>query len=106
MGGALIVNRSPVTLGDVTPIARLTAEAGVVVVPVASPIQNINDLAAALKKDPVKVSWAGGLAGGIDHVIAALIAKAVGVDIFPTYNEGNTPAVTSDDLPEPDGPIT
>jgi putative tricarboxylic transport membrane protein len=80
MVGALAVHRSPVTLGDVTPIARLTGEAGVVVVPAASPIQNINDLAEALKKDPVKVSWAGGLAGGIDHVIVALIAKAMGVD--------------------------
>ena len=81
MVGALIVNRSTVSLGDVTPIARLTAEADVVVVPAGSPIQNINDLLAALKKDPVKVSWAGGLAGGIDHVTAALIAKAAGVDL-------------------------
>ena len=81
MVGALIVNRSTVSLGDVTPIARLTAEADVVVVPAGSPIQNINDLMAALKKDPVKVSWAGGLAGGIDHVTAALIAKAAGVDL-------------------------
>ena len=81
MVGALIINRSPVSLNDVTPIARLTAEAGVVVVPAASPIQDINDLVAALKKDPVKVSWAGGLAGGIDHVAAALISKAAGVDM-------------------------
>jgi putative tricarboxylic transport membrane protein len=81
MVGALIINRSSVSLDDVTPIARLTAEAGVVVVPAASSIQNINDLVAALKKDPVKISWAGGLAGGIDHVAAALIAKAAGVDM-------------------------
>ena len=81
MVGTLVTNRSPVSLADVTPIARLTSEAGVVVVPAASPIQNVNDLVAALKKDPVKVSWAGGLAGGIDHVIAALIAKAAGIDI-------------------------
>ena len=33
MVGAAIANKSPVTMKDVTPIARLTEEAGVVVVP-------------------------------------------------------------------------
>ena len=35
---------------------------------------------AKLKADPGSVSWAGGSAGGVDHITAGLIAKAAGVD--------------------------
>ena len=34
----------------------------------------------ALKADPGAVSWAGGSAGGTDHIAVGLIAKAAGVD--------------------------
>jgi putative tricarboxylic transport membrane protein len=80
MVGAGIANKSPMTIVDVTPIARLTGEALVVVVPAASPFQNMGDLVAALKADPKKVSWAGGSAGGADHILVGQIAKANGVD--------------------------
>ncbi len=80
MVGAILTNKAPVTLNDVTPIARLTGEFEAIVVPASSPIQNINDLVAQLKKDPGSVSWGGGSAGGTDHITAGLIAKAAGVD--------------------------
>jgi len=80
MVGALAMNKSPVTLDQVTPIARLTEETQVVVVPAASPIKTAQDLAAALKSDIAKVTFAGGSAGGVDHVMAALLAGAVGAD--------------------------
>lgn len=80
MVGALITNKSPVTLDQVTPIARLTSETEAIVVPASSPIKNAKDLEAALKADPGKVSWAGGSAGGADHIAVGLFAKAVGVD--------------------------
>ena len=35
---------------------------------------------AALKADPGAVSWAGGSAGGTDHIAVGLIAQAAGVD--------------------------
>jgi putative tricarboxylic transport membrane protein len=35
---------------------------------------------AKLKADPGAVSWAGGSAGGTDHITAGLFAKTVGVD--------------------------
>jgi putative tricarboxylic transport membrane protein len=35
---------------------------------------------AALKKDPGGVTWAGGSAGGVDHIAVGLTAKAAGVD--------------------------
>lgn len=80
MVGAILTNNSPVSLADVTPIARLTGEYEAIVVPAASPIQNIGELVEALKADPGKVTWAGGSAGGTDHIAVGLLAKAAGVD--------------------------
>lgn len=80
MVGAILTNNSPVSLENVTPIARLTGEYEAVVVPAASPYQTLADLIADLKKDPGAVSWAGGSAGGTDHIAVGLIAEAAGVD--------------------------
>lgn len=80
MMGAIIANKTPFNLTNVTPIARLTGEAEVIVVPKESPLKTLKDLAAALKADVAKVTWAGGSAGGTDHIIAALVAQAVGAD--------------------------
>ena len=80
MVGALLLNKSPVSLEQVTPIARLTEEIEIVVVPANSPIKNAKDLAAAVKENVAKVTWAGGSAGGVDQITAALFAQAVGAD--------------------------
>ena len=80
MVGAVLTNKSPVTLDAVTPIARLTADSLVVVVPANSPHKTVKDLAAALKADTSKVVWAGGSAGGADHILAGLLAKAAAGD--------------------------
>src|SRR5829696_339659 len=80
MVGALLMNKSPVTLEQVTPIARLTEETQVMVVPANSQIKNAKDLAEAVKKDVAKVTFAGGSAGGVDHIMAALFAGGVGAD--------------------------
>jgi putative tricarboxylic transport membrane protein len=80
MVGAILTNRSPVNLDQVTPIARLTQETQVMVVPANSPIKTAKDLAEAVKKDVSKVTFAGGSAGGVDHIMAALFAGAAGAD--------------------------
>lgn len=80
MVGATIRNKSPVTLADVTPIARLTSEWQAVAVTPESKIKSMKDLVAALKANVGAVSWGGGSAGGTDHITAALLAKAAGVD--------------------------
>lgn len=80
MVGAILTNKSPVTLKDVTPIARLTGEYEAIVVPASSPLKTMGDLVEMLKKDPGSVSWGGGSAGGTDHIAVGLIAKAAGVD--------------------------
>ncbi len=80
MIGGIELNESPVNLTQVTPIARLTTEYEVVVVPADSPYQTIGDLMDAFKADPGAVSWAGGSAGGTDHFMVGLMAQAVGID--------------------------
>jgi putative tricarboxylic transport membrane protein len=80
MVGAILLNKSPVSLSQVTPIAKLTEETQVMVVPANSPIKTAKDLSEAVKKDVAKVTFAGGSAGGVDHIMAALFAGAVGAD--------------------------
>lgn len=80
MIGAIATNVSPVTLADVTPIARLTTEWEVIVVPADSEFQTLDDLIAAFQADPASISWGGGSAGGTDHILVGLLAQSVGVD--------------------------
>jgi putative tricarboxylic transport membrane protein len=79
MLGAIVTHASPVTLREVTPIARLTGEYEVIVVPAASPFQSLDDLVRAFREKPESVSWGGGSAGGTDQMLAGLVADAVGV---------------------------
>jgi putative tricarboxylic transport membrane protein len=44
------------------------------------PVRQFVDLVKAFKENPGKVSWGGGSAGGTDHILVGLVAKAVGVD--------------------------
>ena len=80
MLGGIVTNRSPVTLADVVPIARLTGEYKVIAVPAASPLRSLQDLLTAFKARPESISWGGGSAGGSDQILAGLVADAVGVD--------------------------
>ena len=79
MLGGIVTHQSPVTLGDVMPIARITGEYEVLTVPAASPFRNLDDLLRAFKERPESISWGGGSAGGSDQILAGLIAQAVGV---------------------------
>jgi len=81
MVGAILTNESPVTLEQTTPIARLTGEYEVLVVPAASPHQTLRELIDAWRERPGALAIAGGSAGGTDHMLAGLLANAVGVDV-------------------------
>lgn len=80
MIGAIGLNDAPVTLDAVTPIARLTGEFEVIVVPADSPYQTLDDLVADFTADPSSISWGGGSAGGTDHLLIALMAQQLGID--------------------------
>jgi putative tricarboxylic transport membrane protein len=80
MLGGLITGKPPVSLTQATPIARLTSEYNVFVVPAGSPLKSMKDVVDALKKDPGSVKWGGGSRGSTEHIAAAMIAREVGVD--------------------------
>lgn len=80
MVGSILTNDAPVGLDQSTPIARLTAEYEVIVVPASSPYQTLADLISALQANPGSVAFAGGSSGGIDHILAGLLALETDVD--------------------------
>lgn len=80
MLGGLITSKSPLNLMQCTPIARLTTEYNVFVLPGNSPHKSMADVIEQLKKDPGSVKWGGGSRGSTEHIAAAMIARKVGVD--------------------------
>ena len=80
MLGGIITGKPPVDLSKVTPIARLTSEYNVFVVPAASPLKTMKDVIEQLKKDPGSVKWGGGSRGSTEHIAACILARSVGVD--------------------------
>ncbi|WP_306513787.1 Bug family tripartite tricarboxylate transporter substrate binding protein [Janibacter hoylei] len=67
-------------LEDTTVIARLAEDFEVIAVPADSEFKTLDDLLEAWKKDPGAMPIGGGSAGGIDHLVAAQLARAAGID--------------------------
>ncbi len=80
MLGGIITGKPPVSVTAATPIARLTSEYNVFVLPANSPFKSMAEVVAQLKKDPGSVKWGGGSRGSTEHIAAAMIARDVGVD--------------------------
>ena len=79
MLGGIITGKPPVSIDQLTPIARLTTEYNVFVLPANSPFKNMAEVVAQLKKDPGSIKWGGGSRGSTEHIAAAQIAQAAGV---------------------------
>lgn len=80
MVGAIETNASTVRLEDTTPIARLTDEPLVVVVPENSEYESLEDLVEDIVDKGQEVTVTGGSAGGADHILAGLLLEAAGLD--------------------------
>ncbi|PKO59326.1 MAG: C4-dicarboxylate ABC transporter substrate-binding protein [Betaproteobacteria bacterium HGW-Betaproteobacteria-18] len=80
MLGGIITGKPPVSITAATPIARLTSEYNVFVLPTNSPYRTLADVVAQLKKNPASIKWGGGSRGATEHIAAAMMARAVGVD--------------------------
>ena len=80
MLGGIITGKPPVSLSQATPLARITSEYNVFVLPAGSPLKNMKDVVEQLKKDPGSVKWGGGSRGSTEHIAAAMLAREVGVD--------------------------
>ncbi|MFJ4174943.1 Bug family tripartite tricarboxylate transporter substrate binding protein [Microbacterium sp. NPDC089696] len=80
MVGAIETNASAVRLEDTTPIARLTDEPLVVVVPADSKYDTLEDLVEDVVDKGQAVTITGGSAGGADHILAGLMLEEAGLD--------------------------
>ena len=90
--GTLMVNSTPIVIRsltkvfpqsfrDLTPIAGTIGDYGAMVVNKDSAINDFGGLVSAYKADPKNVAVGGGsVAGGMDHLIAALVMKNAGAD--------------------------
>ena len=75
MVGAVALLKPTVDLNRISPIARLTSDYLVVVVAANSPIRKISDLAERVRMNAKEVPFAGGSAGGVDHVFAGVFTR-------------------------------
>ncbi|MCP2638164.1 tripartite tricarboxylate transporter substrate-binding protein [Microbacterium sp. HD4P20] len=80
MVGAVETNQAATRIEDTTPIARLTEEPLVVVVPENSPYETLDDLLSAVDDQGQSVVITGGSAGGADHILAGLLLAEAGMD--------------------------
>ncbi len=80
MLGGIITGKPPVSITACTPVARLTSEWNVFVLPSNSPFKTMKDVVEQMKKDPGSVKWGGGSRGSTEHIAACMLARAVGVD--------------------------
>ncbi|MBC8130653.1 MAG: tripartite tricarboxylate transporter substrate binding protein, partial [Rhizobiaceae bacterium] len=81
MVGAVIINKSPVSLAQATPVARLQGEYQPLVVAAQSKIKSLDDLVKAYAAEPGAVSWGGFGLGSPDHLVSAQVIKATGGDV-------------------------
>ncbi len=80
MLGGIITGKPPVSITAATPIARLTSEYNVFVLPENSPFKTMKDVIEAMKKDPASVKFGGGSRGSTEHIAAAMMARESGLD--------------------------
>ena len=80
MLGGIITGKPPVGLSKVRPIARLTNEYNVFVLPPQSPFASMREVLVAFRNDPRSIKWGGGSRGSTEHVAVHMLARALGVD--------------------------
>nr|WP_315465046.1 tripartite tricarboxylate transporter substrate-binding protein [uncultured Rhodoferax sp.] len=80
MLGGIITGKPAIGLDKATPIARLTSEYNVFVVPADSPFKTMKDVVTQMQKDPGSVKWGGGSRGSTEHICASMLATKVNVD--------------------------
>lgn len=79
MLGGIITGKPPVGLEKIRPIARLTNEYNVFVLPPNSPLGSMQAVLQQFRQNPRSVKWGGGSRGSTEHVAVHLLARSMGV---------------------------
>jgi putative tricarboxylic transport membrane protein len=81
MVGALSLAHTEDMLKEVVPIARLTSDYMVLGVPAGSRITSFKALVEALRNKVESVTFTGGSAGGVDHMLAAMLLRGLRLEV-------------------------
>jgi putative tricarboxylic transport membrane protein len=76
-----LTSKTPVSLADVRPLARLAGEYEVIAVRADSPLRSFSDLIDRFKANPGSIAWGGGSPGSTENIFFARIAKIAGVEL-------------------------
>lgn len=83
-------------IANMTPLARMYSEFGLVAVAADSPLKTMSDLGDALEADPKAIKIGGGSAGSVDEILARSVGQAVGLSpndlIYIPYDGGEAVA--------------
>jgi putative tricarboxylic transport membrane protein len=80
MVGAIAVMQPTVTLANVAPVARLTSDYMVLVTPANSKLKDMKSVVAAMQRDLGSLTFTGGSAGGVDHMLFGMMARQLHLD--------------------------
>ena len=81
-------------LKDFRPVARLASPMLALVVPASSPFNSLDDLLAAARKDPGKLTYASGGSGSASHLATADLLKKAKVDVLHVPYKTQAQAMT------------
>lgn len=79
MLGALAIAQSD-AIRQLSPVARLTSDYIVMCAPPDGPVGNFKSMVAKLQADVGSVVFTGGSAGGVDHMLAAMMLRSLNLD--------------------------
>jgi len=79
---------------DFAPIGFITSSPSTLVVPIDSPIQNLEQLLQIAKANPGKLNYGSGGVGSSQHLAGAIFLKVANVDITHIPYKGTAPAMT------------
>jgi putative tricarboxylic transport membrane protein len=79
MLGGIITGKPPVGLGQVRPVARLTNEYNVFVLPPKTPFASMAEVLRQFRTHPDSIKWGGGSRGSTEHIAVHLLAQSLGV---------------------------
>ncbi|MFC3127288.1 tripartite tricarboxylate transporter substrate binding protein [Pseudoroseomonas globiformis] len=91
-----IMGRTPAyTVDQLVPVARVTADPTVLVVPASAPWRSLQDFLAAAKRAPGTISY--GSAGNYStlHVAMAMLTGSANIDLLHVPFQGGGPALTA-----------
>ena len=80
MLGGVAIHHSEAAMKELTPLARLTSDYMVLAVSPGAKLRTVPDLVAQLKRDVASVVFTGGSAGGVDHMLVAMMMRALKLD--------------------------